>query len=124
MTAAGLTAAAVVLGWVTMSAPVRALRARPARAEPAARSARLQWMPQRFLHYLHVSPAWARSAPHRLFHYLYLSPVAMLRLARSLRSQFVLFLVIWLQSDATRLMEQLGAVPSSGQLAGGLEGPR
>jgi steroid delta-isomerase-like uncharacterized protein len=30
----------------------------------------------------------------------------------------------WLQSDATRLMEQLGAVPSSGQLAGGLEGPR
>jgi predicted MFS family arabinose efflux permease len=96
LTAAGLTALAVVVGCVTMRTPARALRRRPVRAEPALHSARLQSMPQRFVHHLQVSPAWVRSAPHRLFHYLYVSPRAMLHLAARLRSQFVLLLAIWL----------------------------
>src|SRR5581483_1477496 len=96
LAAAGITALAVVIGWVTMAAPLHALSRRPVRAEPAPHSARLQVMPQRFLSHLHVSPAWVRSAPHRLFHYLYLSPGALLRLATRLRSQFAIFLAIWL----------------------------
>jgi predicted MFS family arabinose efflux permease len=93
---AAIAALAVVAGWVTMAAPSRALRRRPVRAAAARRSTRLQAMPQRFLEHLHVSPAWVRSAPHRLFHYLYLSPRTLRRLAAHFRSQFALFLVIWL----------------------------
>jgi DHA1 family tetracycline resistance protein-like MFS transporter len=74
--AAGLTALAVLLGWLTTKTPPRPTGTKPVLLHPAR----------------HIE--WAMSSPQRLFHFV--DAKTFRKLGASLRSPFGLFLLVWL----------------------------
>jgi DHA1 family tetracycline resistance protein-like MFS transporter len=80
LTAAGLTALAVLVGWLTTRTPAGPLTPRPYLPQPARHG------------------EWALASPQRLFHHLTLETVQQLKAV--LKSSFGLFLTVWLLSFA------------------------
>jgi DHA1 family tetracycline resistance protein-like MFS transporter len=76
LVAAGLSALALLLGWLTTQTPPGPLTPRPVLLHPARHC------------------EWALGSPQRVFHHL--TPKTLRRLAPALRSPFGLFLTVWL----------------------------